>query len=266
MNQLATKPDTAETAHALMRVDDERSVATTPMQMLDRALESGAGLETIEKLMALQERWESGQARKAFNEAFAAFKSEAVRIVRNRRVNDGPLMGRSYAELTAFVEAATPALSKHGLSASWDITRDDKDWIEVTCVIEHALGGNKRVSLGGPIDTGGAKSPLQARISTITYLERATFKAATGLAERGDDDDGAGPTSEPITAEQLANLRKEIQTAGADEDAFCKWLRVETLADLPASRFWDAVKGLQVKKARAAEAANQPENTKGGDE
>ena len=115
--------------------------AITPMAMLDRALSSGRDLETIEKLMALQERWEAGQARKAFNEAFAAFKAEAVTVIRNRKVTDGPLKGRTYAELVSFVDAATPALSKHGLSASWNITRDEKDWIEVTCTVEHVLGG-----------------------------------------------------------------------------------------------------------------------------
>src|SRR5690606_10985087 len=105
--------------------------------------------------------------------------------------------------------AATPALSKHGLSASWDITRDEKDWIEVTCTVEHVLGGNKKVALGGPPDSGGAKNALQARISTVTYLERATFKAACGLAEQGDDKDGNAPKEpdQPISAEQATTIR-----------------------------------------------------------
>lgn len=230
--------------------------ALTPMEMLSRAVESGAQLETIERLMALQERYENGQARKAFNEAFAAFKSEVIRVARNREVTDGPLKGRRYAELTSFVEAATPALSKHGLSASWDITKDDKDWIEVTCIIEHELGGSKRVSLGGPPDTGGAKNLLQARISTVTYLERATFKAACGLAERGDDDDGqAAGQSDLISEAQYEELRELIDETGANTRAFCEHLKVPALADLPANRFDAAKKALLAKKAKAAKDA-----------
>lgn len=200
----------------------------TPMAMIDRALSSGASLETVKKLMGLQERWEANQARKAFNEAFAAFKAEAITIVRNRKVDDGPLKGRRYAELVSFVEAATPALSKHGLSASWDITRDEKDWIEVTCTVEHALGGNKKVALGGPPDTGGAKNLLQARISTVTYLERATFKAACGLAEQGDDKDGANSAegAGTITPEQYQELQGLIEKTGRTEDDLLVYLKL----------------------------------------
>lgn len=230
--------------------------AITPMEMLDRALASGRDLETIEKLMGLQERWEANQARKAFNEAFALFKAEAVTVVRNRMVTDGPLKNRRYAELVAFVEAATPALSKHGLSASWDITRDDKDWIEVTCTIEHVLGGKKQVSLGGPPDTGGAKNALQARISTVTYLERATFKAACGLAEQGDDDDGHGgkkaEDAGPISEEQAATIRKLCEETGTDIAKFCDLMKVESIPALPAGQYDRVIKSLEAKKRRVA--------------
>jgi hypothetical protein len=229
----------------------------TPMAMIDRALASGATPDTLDKLMSLQERWEAGQARKAFNEAFAAFKSEAIVIGRNRSVSDGPLKGRRYAELVSFVEAATPALSKHGLSASWTITRDEKDWIEVTCIIEHALGGNKKVALGGPPDTGGAKNPLQARISTVTYLERATFKAACGLAEQGDDSDGASPqvVSKTIDAEQYRMLVDLIDKANAVEQKILDYRKVEKLEDFTQKDFQWCVAML---RKRIAEGKGKP--------
>lgn len=225
--------------------------AITPMAMLDRALSSGRDLETIEKLMALQERWEAGQARKAFNEAFAAFKAEAVTVIRNRKVTDGPLKGRTYAELVSFVDAATPALSKHGLSASWNITRDEKDWIEVTCTVEHVLGGKKSVPLGGPPDTGGAKNNLQARISTVTYLERATFKAACGLAEQGDDDDGqSAGDGALITDEQAQQIRDLIETTNSDTIKFCRYMKIPSIPEMPAAMFDRAVAALKAQGER----------------
>jgi hypothetical protein len=169
-----------------------RALATTatPADLLRIAVESGADLDRLERLMALQERWEKAQAERSYNEAFAAFKAEAVHIIKNRGVTDGPLKGKRYAELFAIVNAVTPALSKHGLSASWRITKDDKDWIEVTCSLKHIGGHAESVSLGGPPDGGGAKNAIQARASTVTYLERYTLKAITGLSEQEDDDDG----------------------------------------------------------------------------
>ena len=39
--------------------------ALTPLAMLNRAMETGASMEVLEKFMSLHERWEAGNARKA---------------------------------------------------------------------------------------------------------------------------------------------------------------------------------------------------------
>jgi hypothetical protein len=172
-----------------------RELATTdnsPASMMMQALGRGANLQDIKQMLELQERWEAGEARKAYNVAFAAFKAEAVHIIKNKQVTDGPLKGKSYAELHAVVDALTPALSQHGLSASWKLTKDEKDWMEVTCTLRHVKGHEESVSMGGPPDAGGAKNAIQARASTKSYLERYTLKAICGVAEGGEDDDGAG--------------------------------------------------------------------------
>lgn len=155
-------------------------------------LERGLNFDQIERAMDLRDRMDAKAAEQAFNEAFAQFKAEAIRIVKNRKVTDGPLRGKSYAELFAVVDAVTPALSKFGLSTSWKRTKDDRDWIEVTCTLKHSAGHSESVSMGGPPDTGGAKNAIQARQSTESYLQRYTLKSILGVAEGGEDDDGAG--------------------------------------------------------------------------
>lgn len=158
--------------------------------MMMAAMAQGASLEQVEKIMDLQDRWERKEAEKAYNASFAAFKAEAVRIVKNKEVTAGPLSGKSYAELFSVVDAVTPALSRHGLSASWRLSKDEPQWIEVTCTLKHVGGHSESVSMGGPPDVGGAKNALQARASTKSYLERYTLKAVCGVAEGGEDNDG----------------------------------------------------------------------------
>ncbi|CAJ5553952.1 ERF family protein [Burkholderia pseudomallei] len=167
-------------------------VSTTPADLLRIAIEKDADLDKLERLMELQDRHEAKLAKRAFDAAFAAFKAEAVKIIKGRKVTDGPLKNKRYAELHDVVNAVTPALSKHGLSSAWRLTRDEKDWMEVTCYLRHVDGHEESVSMGGPPDSGGAKNAIQARASTKTYLERYTLKAITGLSEEDDDDDGAG--------------------------------------------------------------------------
>lgn len=227
------------------------------MDMIREAVAAGQSLDVIRELKNMAKELAADEADRAFSVAFAAFKGEVVKVARNRHVTDGPLKGRRYAELFSFVDAATPALSKHGLSASWSVTRDDKDWIEVTCTIEHALGGKKQTSQGGPPDAGGAKNALQARISTVTYLERATFKAACGLAEQGDDDDGAGGkkagkgSAETITPEQVGELVALIESVAelgktkAFTAEFLKWADCESLAEIPATKYQQSIHAIQ---------------------
>jgi len=199
----------------------------TPMAMLAVAVQKGMDAATIAGLMDLQERYDANEAKKAFNVAFAAFKGEVIKVVKNRTVEVGPLKDKKYAELFSVVNAITPALSLHGLSASWKLTKDEKDWIEVTCTIKHALGHSESVSMGGPPDTGGAKSPIQARASSVSYLERYTLKAICGVAEQGEDDDGAG------------------KQAGMSDEAYQAWkAKIEaTKTKAAAKEVWrDAIK------------------------
>ena len=196
----------------------------TPSYLLQLAVEQGADLDRLERLMALQERWEANEAKKAYNAAFAAFKAEAVKVIKNRTVTDGPLRGKGYAELHAVVNAVTPAMSKHGLSASWRISRDEPQWLEVTCTLKHIGGHSESVSMGGPPDTGGAKNAIQARASSVSYLERYTLKAIIGVSEQEDDTDANPPAVQAIPLELLAAARDAAMGGWKSLAAYTKGL------------------------------------------
>jgi hypothetical protein len=190
----------------------EAIVVSNQMGLIEKALAANASPEVLKQLMDLSERWEANEARNAFNRAFAAFKSEAVQIIKNCTYGDGPLKGKKWANLFAVTQAVTPALSKHGMSVSWKLTKDDPQWIEVTCYLRHEDGHCESVPMGGQPDTGGAKSPIQARASTVSYLERYTMLAITGLASSDTDEDGAatGTTLDISEAlEYIANSRNK---------------------------------------------------------
>lgn len=188
------------------------------LSVVQYAVQSGAPVAEIKALLELQiqadnhalamMRAQAEMARAdraeaavlAYNEAFAAFKSEAVQIIRTKEITDGPLKGKKHAELGVIIDAVTPALSKHGLSTSWKLTKDEKDWLEVTCTLRHVRGHSECVSMGGGPDTGPGRNAIQARSSAISYLERITKLAALGLAAKDQDNDGAGATGTDITA------------------------------------------------------------------
>lgn len=208
MNDVITKDETAQTSRKVTSIARKES---TPMALISMAVQQGADINYLKQLMDLQERYEANEAKKAYNAAFAAFKSEAITIIRSKEVTDGPLKGKFYAELYSVIDAVVPAMSKYGLSHSWKPTKDEKDWIEVTCTMKHDMGHSESVSMGGPPDTGGAKNALQARISTKTYLEKATLKAICGVSDRNDDKDGN--SAPPELSSKAADWIAAIQSA-----------------------------------------------------
>lgn len=202
------------------------ATTATPTDLIQYALANNADLDRLERLWVMQREWNAVEAEKAYNVAFAAFKAEAVKIIKNRTVTAGPLQGKKYAELFAVVNAITPALSANGLSAAWKTTKDEKDWLEVTCTLKHVAGHSESVSMGGPPDDGGAKNKIQARASTITYLQRYTLKAITGLSEQEDDNDGAGlKEKKEVPEELLTEARSKALEGWA---ALSAWIKART--------------------------------------
>lgn len=178
----------------------------------------------LEKLLAIRAEWQAQEARQAFHSAFAAFKAEAVRIVKNKLVTDGPLKSKRYADLFAVVDAVSPALAAHGLSASWKITRDEKDWIEVACILSHVAGHSEQRTMGGPPDSGGAKNAIQARASAVSYLERYTLLAALGMTAADQDHDGRKPSDEPAADPWTPELRAAGKAAAErGTQAYADW-------------------------------------------
>jgi len=178
--------------------------ATTPTDLLAMAIQQGAGLDQLEKLMVLKERFDANEARKAYAQAVSAFKANPPRVGRDK---ENKQYGSRYSSLSNLVNTVNVALSKHGLSARWDV--DQSEQIKVTCILSHTLGHSESVSLRGPADTSGAKNNLQQIKSTLTYLKGATFEAVTGIAtDEGNLDDDGYAGGQPMDQRELDWLTK----------------------------------------------------------
>jgi len=167
----------------------------SPLTMLNAAIQQNVDLEKLTQLTALYERWEANEAKKAFISALNAFKVEPPSLVKNKRVHFDTSRGATdytHATLDNVSINIGKALSKHGLSHRWDVEQMQGGVIRVTCVLTHERGHSERVPLEGVPDTSGSKNSIQAVGSTVTYLQRYTLLAATGMAVQDQDDDGRG--------------------------------------------------------------------------
>lgn len=185
--------------------------SVTPIDLLRHALDSGADLDRLEKLMDLQQRWEADQARKAFADDMARFKARPIEIAKDKLVSFKTDKGRTeymHATIGNVVETIVPILAEFGFSHRWDMDQRD-GLVIVTCVITHKLGHSQSTTLKASPDQSGGKNSIQSIISTKTYLERHTLLAATGLATKDSEDDDGQAAG--VTQEDRQELRNEAR-------------------------------------------------------
>lgn len=181
-----------------------------PGRLLEMAVQQNLDIDKLERLMAMQERWNEQQAKEAFYAALSQFQ-RIVPVLEKRNVVDftGKSGGRvkyAYASLSDIKGQIQEALSGYGLSYRWEFA-DKESQLEVTCILTHLSGHSERTAMTAPADTSGSKNPVQERASTITYLQRYTLIGALGLATANMDDDGRkGQVAETKPEDAAPNL------------------------------------------------------------
>lgn len=174
----------------------------------------------LKELLEVQERWDATQAKKAYIVAMASFKENPPEIIKDKTV-DYKDVKYSHASLHNVTTSINTALSTHGLTASW-VTSQDNGSVKVTCKITHIMGHSEETCLSAPPDATGSKNAIQSIGSTVTYLQRYTLLALTGLATHDQDDDGKGADPKEKLPPKPNKQQSEVL------DSICEILRKET--------------------------------------
>jgi len=225
----------------------------TPADLIHLAVTCNTDLDKLEKVMNLQERWENTEARKAYVQAMAKFKENPPKIVKDKAVNFGA--GKAafkHASLANICDKINEGLSAQGLSAAWDTKQNGG--ITVTCKITHKQGHSEETTLTAQADTSGSKNSIQAIGSTITYLQRYSLTALTGLAAGDHEDDGVG--SEPAAAPkvidnaQVGTIRDYIASLNASEEKFLKYMGIPSIEEMPQAAYQKAINLFKTKEKK----------------
>jgi hypothetical protein len=225
----------------------------SPMAMIAMAVQSGMDPATIKALMDLRDRDEATQARKAFVTALNAFKADPPAIFKNKQVSFGGAGKTAYkhATLDNVSGAIGAGLAKVGISHRWETEQMEGGLIRVTCVLTHAMGHSERVPLQAMPDTSGSKNSIQAVGSTVTYLQRYTLLAATGMAVQDQDDDGRQGKGNLMADNVKADYMNAIEACRTMKEAEELWPDIAKAAtaagDVPS---YEELKAAMVAKRK----------------
>lgn len=210
-----------------LALEAKRETAIQPastMNIIQMAVSQGASIETIERLVALKEREDAAQAKRAFDQALSEFKAHAPLVTKNREVAFGNTKYK-HATLDHVASVLLDSLSKCGLTYTWE-QKQDGSAITVTCILSHIQGHKITNSLTASPDTSGSKNPIQAIASAVSYLRRYTVLGVLGMAESGEDDDAQSAAPGPkmpdetlqewIDAMRQAETKAQLQTLYTD--------------------------------------------------
>lgn len=218
-----------------------------PMRLVEMAVQKGADIDQLSKLMDMQERWEAREARKLYLDAFARFQSIVPIITKNKQAHN-----YKYAPLSDIATQIQSSLRECGLSYRFEID-DQGDQIAVRCIVSHRDGHKEVAQMIGQPDTSGSKNAIQSRGSTVSYLQRYCLIGALGLTTADADMDGR-VTQETITEDQVIAINTRLEATSSDVVKFCKALNIESVAAMPTAKYAAADRLLSKKEADNAKA------------
>lgn len=210
----------------------------------------GADLDKLARLIELRNQVKAEAAKTAFDAAMTLAQSEMRPVAADA---NNPQTKSKYASYPALDRAMRPIYTRSGFSLSFNTGDGAPDqYVRVCCRVAHSEGHGRDYHIDMPADGKGAKggdvmTKTHATGSAVTYGMRYLLKMIFNVAV-GEDDDGNGAGGGTITEDQVAALQSLIVEVGADIPRFLKYMKVATLADLPAKQFQSAVAALNQKR------------------
>lgn len=231
----------------------------------------------MQALLDMQVQIEDRDAKKAFTVAFNAMQAELPVINRDGKIDhsaDGGETTRSgrkalktkYATYPNLNRVVGPLMKAHGFTFSTAMHPDPSGAMVAVSTLAHVAGHSRETHFRVTADASGGKNNQQGWGSSQQYAMRYNMIALLNIVTeaREDVDNDGFADGGAVTPQQLAVLIKLADDAGADKRKFCEVMKVDSMADIPQSRFDEAKTQLERKLAQKRKRAADP-NTFPGD-
>lgn len=242
----------------LCRVDAPARQEPTLLDIIrDVACNPKADVGKLERLLAIQQQQQAREAETAFNRAMKDAQSEMAPIVRDTQ---NVATGSMYAKLETIDQQIRPIYNRYGFCLTFNSPVTDSTGVTISCSVLHEGGHSKPYQISGALDDVGMKgsrnkTPIQALISSTTYLRRCLECLIFNIVLIGQDKDGnkAGAVITQEQADTIESLIAELGMTPAAVSAFLEIMEAKLVSEIKADRGRQAIRLLDAKRKRAAE-------------
>jgi hypothetical protein len=218
--------------------------------MMRMAVERGPeGVAVLRELVTLHREQQQYNAALEFNEALSRFQDECPPVPRSSvagfATRGGSRVEYKYAGLEEILTTTRETLRRNGFSLAFD-TSVDGSLMRVTGILRHVNGHSESSSFAVPTASANpGMSEQQKFAGALTFAKRSVIISLLGLivSDPTDEED-----AHAITESQAANLSALIDETGTDLGRFLKWANAESVDQIRASRYEDAVRFLERKR------------------
>lgn len=216
---------------------------TAMVSMFERmASDPNVDVDKLERLMQMRERAVERESKAEFDAAMSELQPELPAIVER-----GNAAGRyTYALWEDINTAIKPVLMSHGFALTFRTSFTNG--ITVTGVLSHRGGHREETSITLPADASGNKNAVQAVASSVSYGKRYTAGALLNLTSHGEDDDAYRAAVDTISEAQEIQINEMLEATGSDKAKFLRWLKVDSVAAIPAKSFDSVMAQLKAKE------------------
>lgn len=219
---------------------EQAELATTQqptlMHILQEAVQRGADVGVIERLVTLKERVDRNEAEKAFYEAKARLHAKIPQIAESGVIAINGKVQSRYAKYEDIDLILRPLLQEEGFSIEFD-AKWDGDRLAMTGTLVHRQGHRETKSLPLPIDISGNKNKTQAMGSTVSYGRRYLRAMLLDIVTRSEDDDGNGGGNQVLTQEQRDDIELLVKDTKAELAKVLAFAGAQSIAEIRQSEY-----------------------------
>ena len=187
-------------------IENVQNQELSPAQLIQQAVQGGADLVKLEKLLELQERWDANQAKKVFASSFSKAQS-GIEAVTKKKFNSQTKS--KYADLGDVIESSKPVYTEQGFSVIFyegDTTLPEH--IRIYADVLHFAGHKETYHFDVPMDGKGIQgnanmTKIHAKASSVAYGRRYLMCMIWNIPTQDNDAQGQPDANKPETVKML---------------------------------------------------------------